>query len=169
MPIFCYNDSVKQKNERGKPMTTLFLHLVNMYNAIAYTHLYIFGFEYKGLVYMVHTDSRLLPSLLTLDRASRETGYSIRFKPTTKQKLFLLSHATVLCSKEFFNAQVANSKYNRGEVFEKLVTEHFGQTWVKDNIPFTKAGDIEVNGVAYQIKYEKATFASEKSLARLNH
>ena len=59
------------------------------------------------------------------------------------------------------------SKYNRGEVFEKLITEYFGQTWVKDNIPYTEAVDIEVDGIAYQIKFEKATFTNEKTLARL--
>ena len=148
--------------------TNLFLHLINLYDMKAYTHFYIFGFEYKGLVYMVCTNSSLLPQILTLDKASRGAGYSLRFKPTTQQKLFLLTHAKVLCSKEYFEELVAESKYNRGEVFEKLITEYFGQTWVKDNIPFTDAGDIEVNGVAYQIKYEKATFASEKSLARLS-
>ena len=75
--------------------------------------------------------------------------------------------ATLLCSEKFFNEQVAESKYNNGEIFEKMVTEYFGQVWVKDNVPFTKAGDIETDGVAYQIKYQKATFCNEKSLANL--
>lgn len=150
-------------------MLTLLMNLITRYNELAYTHLYIFGFEYKGLVYMVGTNSSLLPQILTLDKASREAGYSLRFKPTAEQKRFLLTHAKVLCSKEYFDRLVAKNKYNRGEIFEKLITEHFGQVWKKDSIPFTEAGDIEVNGVAYQIKYEKATFASEKSLARLSH
>ena len=48
-----------------------------------------------------------------------------------------------------------------------MVTEHFGQTWEKDNVPFTKDGDITVNGTAYQIKFQKATFCNEKSIANL--
>ena len=64
--------------------------------------------------------------------------------------------------------QVENSKYNKGEIFEKFITEYFGQKWEKDNIPFTEAGDIEINGVAYQIKYELASFCSETTLARLS-
>ena len=58
------------------------------------------------------------------------------------------------------------SKYNRGEIFEKLVTEFYGQKWEKDNVPFTDDGDLTVNGIAYQIKFQKATFTSEKQLAR---
>jgi len=80
----------------------------------------------------------------------------------------LMAHGCkVLCSTKFFEEQVAESKYNRGEIAEKLVTEYVGQTWIKDNVPFTDAGDIEINGIAYQIKYEKATFTNEKSLASL--
>ena len=36
--------------------------------------------------------------------------------------------------------------------------------WEKDNVPFTEGGDIEINGKAFQIKYEKATFTNEKFL-----
>ena len=52
-------------------------------------------------------------------------------------------------------------------MFEKMVTEYFGQVWVKDNVPFTQDGDITVNRVAYQIKFQKATFCNAKSIANL--
>jgi hypothetical protein len=39
--------------------------------------------------------------------------------------------------------------------------------WEKDNVPFTEDGDLTANGIAYQIKFEKATFTNEKTLARL--
>ena len=81
--------------------------------------------------------------------------------------MLLMVKAEALCSVKYFNEVYSGCKYNRGEVFEKLVTEHFGQEWVKDNVPFTEAGDIEVNGKAYQIKYDRATFCNEKSLANL--
>ena len=75
--------------------------------------------------------------------------------------------AKPLCSEAYFNDMVESCKYNRGEVFEKLVTEHFGQVWTKDNLPFTEGGDLTVDGVAYQLKYQKATFCNEKSIASL--
>lgn len=146
--------------------TTIFKTLIDWYNEKSYTHSYIFGFSYKGNVYMTHSNSETLPYILKLDKASRGAGYSLRFKPNMAQKLLLLTNSEVLCSVEFFKETLANSKYNKGEVFEKMVTEKYGQVWEKDNIPFWKDGDLTVNGIAYQIKFESATFTNEKQMAR---
>ena len=75
--------------------------------------------------------------------------------------------AEVLCSEEFFDELKKMSKYNFGELFEKLITELNGQEWEKDNVPFTEDGDLTVDGIAYQIKYEKATFINEKQMMRM--
>ena len=147
--------------------TALLNHMIEKYNALAYTHEYIFGFSYKGNIYQAFVSSSFLSSILTLDRASRGAGCSLRFCPTNDIKVALLPYSEVLCSEKFFNEQVEASIYNKGEIFEKLVTESFGQVWKKDNIPFTEAGDIEVDGITYQIKYQKSTLASEKTLERL--
>ena len=147
--------------------TALFATMINRYNEVAFTHNYIWGFTYKHNVYMAITTSEVMPLVCKLDKASRGAGYALRFCPTTDQKLVLMPSATLLCSEKFFNEQVAESKYNNGEIFEKMVTEYFGQVWLKDNVPFTEAGDIKTDGVAYQIKYQKATFCNEKSLANL--
>lgn len=147
--------------------TTIFKNLIDRYNAVAFTHNYIWGFAFKGNVYIAISDRTMMPYVCTLDKASRGCGYALRFKPTTAQKMLLMPTATVICSEKYFNELCADSKYNRGEIFEKLVTEYFGQVWEKDNIPFTKAGDIEVEGTAYQIKYDKATFCNERSIANL--
>lgn len=148
--------------------TTIFNTLINGYNTLSFTHNYIFGFEYKGVVYATTVTAEVLPYILKLDKASRGAGYALRFCPTAEQKIFLLSKgAEVICSSEFFKTEVASSIYNNGEIFEKLVTEKFGQVWEKDNLPYTEGGDIEVDGVAYQIKFQKATFTNEKSLARM--
>ena len=146
--------------------TTLFQNMINRYNELAFTHNYIYGFTFHGMVYMVTTTADVMPYVLKLDNASRGCGYALRFCPTNAQKTFLLSKgAEPLCSRNFFETTAQNSKYNRGEIFEKMVTEKFHQVWKKDNIPFTENGDITVNGIAYQIKFEKATFINEKTLA----
>ena len=138
------------------------------YNKTAYAHLYIMGFRFNGSIYFVVVEAAMLDHLTKLDKASRGAGYSLRFKPNKAQKNLMMSlNAKVLCSEKFFDELVEMSKYNRGEVFEKLITEYFGQTWVKDNIPYTEAGDIEVDGVAYQIKFEKATFITEAQMMRM--
>jgi hypothetical protein len=148
--------------------TALFEKLINRYNELAYTHNYIYGFYFQNVVYMVETTAETMPYILKLDKASRGAGYSLRFCPTKEQKAFLLAKgAKVLCSKEFFETSVKKSKYNKGEIFEKMVTEFYGQEWTKDNVPFTEDGDLTTNGIAYQIKFEKATFTNEKTLARM--
>lgn len=148
--------------------TAIFMNLINGYNRKAYTHEYVFGFTFENTVWAVKADSSFLPYILKLDKASRGAGFALRFCPNRQQKAMLLSlGAIALCSKDYFTAACASNKYNKGENFEKLYTEYCGQTWIKDNIPYTEAGDIEVDGVAYQIKFEKATFTNEKSLARM--
>lgn len=145
--------------------TVIFERLINFYESKAYAHNYIFGFTFAKNVYMVQTTADILPYVMTLDSASRGQGYSLRFKPNKTQKALLIEKgAKVLCSEQMFMDEVESSKYNRGEIFEKLVTEQFGQVWEKDNIPYTEAGDIEVDGIDIQIKFEKATFTNEKSM-----
>ena len=142
--------------------------MVNHYHRLSYTNQYIWGFTYKKVVYMAFTSQEAVERVCKLDRASRGAGYSLRFDPTNAQKLLLMTEATVLCSEEFFNNEVKNSKYNKGEVFEKMITETvFGQVWKKDTVPFNEGGDIESNGIAYQVKFQKATFCNEKSLANI--
>ena len=148
--------------------TALMHAMITAYDSHAYTHEYIFGFTFRHNVYMVKANASVLPYIMKLDRASRGQGMALRFKPDKEQKTLLLTMgATLLCSEAYFNDVYAACKYNRGEVFEKMVTESFGQEWEKDNIPYTEAGDVTVNGIAYQIKFEKATFTNEKSLSRV--
>lgn len=150
--------------------TTLLQSMIDKYNKLSYTHKYVFGFHYKKNIYLVEADAAILPFILTIEKASSKNGggYELRFNPNNEQKVLLLSKgAQVLCSKDFFDNTVTNSKYNRGEIFEKMVTEKCGQMWKKDNIPFFMGGDLTVDGVAYQLKFEKATFVNENTLARL--
>ena len=145
--------------------TTIFHEMINEYDATSYTHEYMFGFSDRGNIWLALADSSILPYVCTLDNASRGCGYALRFKPNKAQKELLKTGKTyVLCSTKEFEEMVKNSKYNRGEIYEKIVTEFFGQVWEKDNIPYTEAGDLEINGIAYQIKFEKATFVNEKTL-----
>jgi hypothetical protein len=146
----------------------LFKKMVEFYNTNAYTHEYMFGFRFNGNIWLVNVTSEFLPYALTLDKASRGAGYALRFKPNRGVKTELLAQgATVICSEKLFDKLCAESQYNKGEIFEKLVTEMFGQTWEKDNVPFTEDGDLTVDGIAYQIKFEKATFINEKQMLRM--
>jgi hypothetical protein len=142
--------------------------MVKFYNNNAYTHNYIFGFRFNGNIWLVKVTSEILPFILMLDKASRGAGYALRFKPNKSVKTLMLSKgAEVLFSEKLFDELCASSKYNKGEIFEKLVTELNGQEWEKDNVPFTDDGDLTVDGIAWQIKFEKATFINEKQMMRM--
>ena len=144
------------------------MHLLNGYHKMAFTDKYILGFSYKGNIYITYTTGKDMEKYVKLDKASRGQGYSIRFKPTASDKIYLLTGAKVLCSVKFFQDMVNDTPYNKGEILEKLVTEtEANMEWVKDNIPFTEAGDVEINGVPYQVKFENATYTNEKALASL--
>lgn len=148
--------------------TALRMDLINKYHALAFTGKYILGYSYKGNIYISYQDANVVNNFIKLDMASRGQGYSIRFKPSRADKVYLLTSSKLLCSVEYFNELVATTKYNKGEILEKLVTEiEAGKEWEKDHVPFTEAGDVEINGIPYQIKFEKATFANEKSLMAL--
>lgn len=144
--------------------------MIKEYDSMSYTHEYIFGFEQNSIIYAIACNASVLPIVTKLDKASRNGGYSLRFKPNKKQKEFLIANGKMIAitTKENFDTLFKSTKYNRGEIFEKLVNEYFGKKWKKDNIPFTKSGDIEIQGIAYQIKFNKATFINEQQLARLN-
>ena len=143
--------------------------LIEFYNKHAFTHKYILGFRMNGNIYYVIVTDKELDFVTKLDKASRGAGYSLRFKPNKAQKNYLMSlGAEVLCSEEFFNELKLMSKYNFGELFEKLITELNGQEWTKDNVPFTEDGDLTVDGIAYQLKFEKATFITEAQMMRMS-
>lgn len=147
----------------------ILVNLIARYNSKAFTHNYIYGFTYKDSVY--YTESIGLSFGIKLDKASSKCGggYSIRYNPTKaeKESLIFSGTAKMLCSKEFFNETKENSKYNKGEIFEKLITEKYGQEWFKDNVPFFKGADLTTEEKAFSIKFEKATICTESTLNKI--
>ena len=149
--------------------TAILISLISRYESRAYTHTYIMGFIYKGLVYSMTCTG--LTFGIKLDKASSKCGggYSIRFAPTEKEKeaLVLSGAVELVCTEEYFLEAVKNNKYNKGEIFEKMMTEKAGQVWEKDNVPFYEGADLEANGTAYSIKFQKATICTESTLDRI--
>ena len=144
------------------------IFMIEKYNRNAYTNNYIYGFSMYGNIYYY-----ILTGLhfIKLDKQSSKNGggYSLRYKPTKKEKEDLIKSGIckILCSEDYFKNVVENSKYNKGEIFEKMITEKSGQVWEKDNIPFYKGADLTTNNIAYSIKFEKATICTENTLNKL--
>lgn len=149
--------------------------LVKKYLDAEYTHSYIFGNAVKGVVYAARImDVRpLLPTLAYLDTASTKNGgtYSLKYRPNLRQWALITSAAIeikTVCSLEYLEELFKNSRKNRGQLFEELVAQAFGgELETKSNLEFTNGGDMNLTGVAYQIKYTKATFTDERTLMNL--
>lgn len=148
---------------------TLHNTMINNYNKASATHNYIFGFTYKKVVYMAKAKADILPYVTCLGQGSVRYNHEkvLRFQPTNAQKLLLMQGAKAICSEGYFEDLVKKSKYNRGEIFEKIIHEMNGQTWEKDRIPFWEGPDIQIGEIGYQIKFQKASFASESKLLKL--
>jgi len=123
---------------------------------------YIIGFVMDKMLYMVEME-RIAPRFLNVEEASRNQGDNLRLRLKKAQKQSLAKKAICLGSADVLTAD----KYNKGENFEKVVTEYFGQEWEKDTIPFYMQGDINVNGRELQIKLDSATLANSKMLEKL--
>jgi hypothetical protein len=152
----------KYSKEQGRKEKMEKMEMFNYYEKFNKAEKYIIGFAHKGQVYMTMVD-HLNPDMFNLEDASRNQGTQLRFRPRATHKAQMLLQAVCLGTLEI----LLDEKYNKGEMFEKVVTEYYGQVWEKDNVPFHKAGDINVGGVEIQIKYQNAGLCTSKTLEKL--
>lgn len=141
--------------------------MMTMYERWSAAHTYILGFVFDGKLYFVKLTFAELARFFKLDRASSKRGgfAKIRIKLTADERRELAAMATLLGSADLLEA---DAKYNKGENFEKIITEKLTATaWVKDSVPFNVAGDIELNGEQIQVKLDNAELTNERILSKL--
>ena len=136
--------------------------MMKWYEIFSAADAYIVGFVLDGALYMVEM-ARIAPRFLNVEEASRNQGTNLRLRLKRAQKESLAKKAICLGSADVLTA----GKYNKGENFEKVVTEYYGQEWEKDTVPFYVKGDICLDGKEVQIKLDTATLANEKMLNKL--
>ena len=140
--------------------------MTETYNANSAAHSYYFGFVLSGLLYVIAGMTfDELAAYFKMDRASTAKGgfLKIRIRANTAELKALLPVATLLGSAEL----LTDEHWNKGEMFEKIITERYTtEQWVKDSVPFFKAGDAEINGEQVQIKLNGAELTNEKILKR---
>ena len=138
-------------------------NMIKTYRQFSAADNYILGFVYEKMLYMVRV-AEIMPRYLNVEEASRNQGENLRLRLKKAHKAQLMKKAPIcLGSADCLN----DSKYNKGEIFEKLVTEYYGQKWEKDTIPFWVQGDINLNGEEVQIKLDSATLMNTKQIAKL--
>ncbi|MCD8210452.1 MAG: hypothetical protein LUC37_02780 [Prevotella sp.] len=137
---------------------------VEAYSQFSAADSYVLGFCYKHSVYEFICDE-LDSQYMKIDHASSKRGgyATLRMRLTTNLKESLIKAGARCVGSD---SLIKDSKYNKGETFERLFTEENGVKWEKDSLPFWKGGDVEVNGIKYQIKFDGATIATEKNLRK---
>ena len=137
--------------------------MINHYRNHSAADSYIVGFVYDKNLYFVKM-AEIAPRFLSVEVASRNQGENLRLRLKKSHRASLMKKNPVcLGSADMLVAD----KYNKGEIFEKAVTEYYGQTWEKDTVPFWVQGDINLNGEEVQIKLDSATLMNTKQIAKL--
>lgn len=140
--------------------------MTETYNTNSAAHTYYFGFVLAGLLYVVAGMTFAeLSAYFKMDRASSAKGgfAKIRIRATVADLTALAPVATLLGSADL----LLDDHWNKGEMFEKIITERYtASEWVKDSIPFFKAGDATINGEEVQIKLNGAELTNEKILRK---
>ena len=150
-------------------------YLLENYNALSYTHNYIFGISYKKMIYAITVENAksILSEIVSVEKKKKKNGggYSLKFLQNKEKIAILFSHSSEIipiCSLDYFENLVKYSRLNRGQMFENLVISYYhADTPEKKNAKFTDCGDCIINGKHYQIKYHKATFTNETTLQNL--
>ena len=129
---------------------------------------YLVGFEHEGVVYYVLITWDELTKLLREDHASSKRGGALKariYVSSAAKKAFLSSGRAVrLCGAD----ELIDAKYNRGQTFERIITELLTETvWKPDRIPFYEKGDINLNGEEIQIKYQDAELTNESTIQKM--
>ena len=139
------------------------IEMLNTYHKLNKAEKYIIGFSYGCAVYMVLLDN-IPRNIVRREKSGMKKNYALRLRFTNVEKEKLLKKGCVyVCN----TTDLLSSDYNKGEIFEKKVTEYYGIKWEKDYIPFYEKGDITINGTEIQIKYQGATITTERQLKKL--
>lgn len=151
-------------------VTTMTLEqMVTTYNRLSAASAYIVGFTHRHQLYYVFLNGHLPMDMLKLDRTSAKRGAiaKVRVRIASALRKGMIENGTAILMGDASLLET-DDHYNRGERFERLITETLTHTaWVKDSIPFNVAGDIELNGQQVQIKFDAAELTNEKTLTRM--
>lgn len=135
--------------------------LLKMYEKTTAAHRTILGFAIGKIVYMIIVE-RLSENWVELTNEANGRGgkNKLRLNLNKWDKAKLKNKAIAVGTTEIINT----IKGNKGDSWEKWVSEHYGITWKKSQTIYTEDGDITVAGEKLQIKWENATLALENTI-----
>lgn len=137
------------------------------YNRLNGADRYLLVFKYKRMVWVADVE-HLFPSwCFETTESSHNGGYQKwMLKPSALPKEKLAKTAVCLMTSKEFEARCKASGENRGYFCEMLVCEMLNCQPASDkrNARFDECGDVVMNGVQYQVKFQNATLTNVKVL-----
>jgi len=142
-------------------------YLVKSYEMTTGAQGYLYGFVQNHNLYYVLT-AGLIDEALKLDRESSKRGgrfkIRIRFSSAMRKAMIATGKAVLLGSENLLDT---NDKYNKGERFERIITESLtGERWEKDSKPYWECGDVRLNGKEIQVKFDGAELTNESAVEK---
>ena len=135
---------------------------IRYYRKFSAADAYILGFTYKKDFYLVAVDE-IKPRYITVEREASSKGGHEKLQLRLKNE-----HKEQLIRKGAVKVDFTPTGKNKGRSLERFIAEQNGQEFRgNDHIGFWVEGDININGVEYQIKLEGAqivTFLTLKNL-----
>lgn len=137
--------------------------MIEKYEVYSKANSYIIGFERKGNLYAVKMSFSELKNSVRYTVSSRGAE-QIRVYVTSEQRKAYIANgkAIVIGTADML---IADSKHNKGDNFERIVSESYGIAWTgKNSVPFWVAGDVNVNGEEIQIKLQGAELTNSRAI-----
>ena len=139
---------------------------IRYYRKFSGADAYILGFIYKHELYAIAM-SEIMPRFIKVEKSSEKKGAheKLQLRLLNKHKEQLIRKGAQKIGTE---ADLLEIPHNRGVSFERMIYRINGQEpRKKDNICFTESGDININGIEYQIKLEGAQIVEFRTLNKI--
>lgn len=139
---------------------------IRYYRKFSGADAYILGFIYKHDLYCITVDE-IMPRFMRVEKSSSKKGghEKLQFRLNNALKEQLIRKGAEKIGTETDLLEIAG---NKGVSFERMVYRINGQEpRPKDSVRFDKGGDININGVEYQIKLDGAQIVEFRTLNKI--
>ena len=145
------------------------------YNKTKANELYKICFEYKKVMY-IYTTKELPQNQIFIKIRDNKEYLQLRLNKEYKE--YILNNEQdkiqVLCTVKEYNqkkkqySKKYNKTFNNGTIFEVLCKHLYNQRYTgHDTTPYNIAGDIRVNGIEIQLKYQNAQIVSFDTVKKI--
>ena len=139
---------------------------IRYYRKFSGADAYILGFVYKHDLYCITVDE-IMPRFMRVEKSSSKKGghEKLQFRLNNALKEQLIRKGAEKIGTETDLLEITG---NKGVSFERMVYRMNGQEpRPKDSVRFDKGGDININGVEYQIKFDGAQIVEFRTLNKI--